>query len=160
MEINHRYWLKIQLIDETMRPYYINHKSAYIQDSGVDLFISQDIIIPPKSFSNKISLGIKLEMIDLKTSHESPYLLVARSSIYKTCVRLSQSVSVIDIGFREELFLFLDNLSDNPVHFEKGTRLIQVIAPSLDPIIPSIQNSLSIGIRGTNGLGSSGLSKL
>jgi dUTP pyrophosphatase len=150
------YLLKIKIIDISMVHFYQYHRHAYISDSGIDIFFSENVIIPPKTFGNKIKTGIKMELINLKENEESPYIIAPRSSIYKTPLRPSQSISIIDVGFRGEIHIFVDNWFDNEYHIKKGDRLFQVINPSLKSMHLKIVHDLSVGIRKNNGLGSSG----
>jgi dUTP pyrophosphatase len=151
--------LKLKLNYKIMVPYYTNHRHAYPNDSGIDLYAAEDVVIPANSYGIKVPLGIEAELIDLNNGNESPYLLVARSSMAFTPLRLSLPVSVIDKGYRGELSYFVDNLSSNAYNIKKGDRLIQLIAPSLKSMAVLLCNRLTPGTRGdqgTEGLGSSG----
>jgi dUTPase len=62
------------------------------------------------------------------------YYIYARSSISNTPLRLSNSVGIVDSGYRGPIMAALDNISDQPYVLEAGTRLIQLCAPGLVPI--------------------------
>ena len=46
----------------------------------------------------------------------------ARSSISKTPLRMSNSIGLIDGGYRGELKVYVDNISDDPFELKKGNR--------------------------------------
>jgi len=75
----------------------------------------------------------------------------------KTSLRLSNSVGIIDAGYRGTLKAIVDNIDkDNGVTIPKGTRLLQICSPTLQPITYEVVDSLSETSRGTGGLGSTG----
>tara|TARA_B110000967_G_scaffold195330_1_gene224725 strand:- start:922 stop:1161 length:240 start_codon:yes stop_codon:yes gene_type:complete len=75
----------------------------------------------------------------------------------RTPLRMSNSVGIIDSGYRGHLIGMVDNLSDEDYIVEKGTRLFQVCSPSLNnPIKLSIVQELSDTQRGDGGIGSTG----
>jgi dUTP pyrophosphatase len=154
--IKYGYILHIQADNEVIKTYYMDHSHAYGHDSGIDVFFSENVIVPPNTLGFVINLGIKAEMINLDDNSETAYLIIPRSSIYRTPLRPAISVSLIDAGFRGNLSIFVDNLSKYPYPIIKGTRLFQIIGPSLKQIKINIKDKLSIGIRGDRGLGSSG----
>ena len=82
------------------------------------------------------------------------YLMLPRSSIYKYPLRQSNSIGLIDQGYRGEIGLPLDNISDNKFLLQSGTRLCQLICNNLKPIRSEITDVLSETIRNQNGFGS------
>ena len=87
------------------------------------------------------------------------FYMYPRSSVSKTPLRLSNSVGIIDAGYRGNLGAFVDNISTNEYNVEKGTRLFQICAPNLEPIhveIVSSENDLGNSERGSGGFGSTG----
>ena len=152
--------LKIKVNDPSMIQYYLNHRHAYHGDAGIDIYVAEDVIVPPKSLATVVQSYVQLELFDEVKNKSCSFIIVARSSIYKTPLRLSQSICIIDSGFRGELFLFVDNLSNEPYHIRKGDRFFQIVAPDLSPMKLKIVDELSTGSRMHKGLGSSGLSKL
>lgn len=150
------YLLKIKFNDQSIIPYYKNHRCAYNNDSGIDIYFSENVIIPPNSLGNIIKTGICMELIDIAKQKEASYMIVSRSSIYNTPLRHSLSVSIIDAGFRGEISFVVDNLSYKEYYVNKGDRLFQVIAPSFEPIKLIIVDELYSGNRVINDFGSSG----
>jgi len=129
-----------------------NHQS----DSGFDLYCPQTIIVKPRSQA-KINFMINCQMINGDTS--IGYFLMPRSSIVKTPLRMSNSIGLIDQAYRGDIMAFVDNISDQEYTIEEGTRLFQIVAPSLSPISLQMVNSiddLQQTERGTGGFGSTG----
>ena len=151
--------LKIKTDNPYLAKLYSNHKHAYLGDARIDLYASSDIIMLPNALSVEIPLSIQLELVNINNESLS-YFIISRSSIYKTPIRLTQSILVTDSGFRGKLALYVDNLSDQTYHIKKGERYFQVISSSLNSITTQLVDNLSEGSRGDKGLGSSGISKL
>ena len=98
--------LKIKTFSEDIQSMYNNHSHFHQGDAGLDLFIIKDKIIE-SGVTDRIHLGISCENLEQK-----PYLLMARSSISKTPQRLSNSVGLIDAGYRGEIMAAVDNIKD------------------------------------------------
>lgn len=154
------YTLKIKTHDADLTELYTNHKHAYPGDAGIDLYTSSNVIVPGNALGVKIPLSVQLELVDAHNNNSMSYFIVARSSIYKTPLRLSQAICIIDSGYRGELYMFVDNLSDQSYRLAKGERYFQVISPTFNEIVPKLVSNLSEGLRENKGLGSSGLSLL
>ena len=151
--------LKIQPSNSGIKAIYENHTSYHEGDSGLDLFINERIVVPAKELSFKIDTGISCEAFRDKSKQDGniSYYLYPRSSMgAKTPLRLSNSVGIIDSGYRGSIIGIVDNLSDTEYVIEPGTRLFQLCSPILDPITFQIVNTLSTTSRGSGGLGSTG----
>lgn len=147
----------MKLLIKTNLDYYTNHTSAYSGDSGIDLFCPETLVIPKKSLSNKIDFKIQCALLDQNTLLES-YLLIPRSSMgVKTPLRLSNSIGLIDSNYRGNIMAYVDNLSEQTYVIEAGTRLFQLISPSLKSITVEVVSELPESKR-TEGFGSSGTS--
>ena len=151
-------FLKIKCNSDEIKSFYLNHTSFHKGDSGFDLFIPEKHIIKPGELSHKIDLGISCEAHYTKNiSDNISYYLYPRSSIVKTSLRLSNSVGIIDAGYRGNLLAFVDNLDQkNDVIIEKGTRLFQICSPNLTSIELKLVDELSDSSRGNDGFGSTG----
>lgn len=156
--------LKIKLLDKDLKTFY--SKKANVEgDAGVDLYFPENIILPPHSLGTLVDFKIQTEMVldldlpeDVQIDNTNiSFILTPRSSIYKTPLRQSNSIGVIDSGYRGNLMVPIDNHSDEEYKIEKGTRLFQVIEPGLRPIRIELVNNLSSTERGTSGLGSTGV---
>ncbi len=151
--------LKIQPSNSGIKAIYENHTSYHEGDSGLDLFINERIVVPAKELSFKIDTGISCEAFRDKSKQGGniSYYLYPRSSMgAKTPLRLSNSVGIIDSGYRGSIIGIVDNLSDTEYVIEPGTRLFQLCSPILDHITFQIVNTLSTTSRGSGGLGSTG----
>ena len=124
--------LLIEFVNESTKDMYSEKYLNKNKDSGFDLYIPQDITIPPNSHSNKIFLGVKTALYPTENTDPKNetlgYMLLPRSSTgSKTQLRLSNSVGIIDSGYQGELIACVDNLSDKPFVCEKGSRLFQIV---------------------------------
>jgi len=130
-------------------------RQNHSDDSGVDLYSPQTIIVPPNSQA-KIDFQINCEM--LNGLDYCGYLLVPRSSIVKTPLRMSNSIGIIDKNYRGNIMAFVDNISDQEFAIEKMGRYFQIVHPSLSPLqLELVQfNQLSTTERGAGGFGSTG----
>ena len=136
-------------------------------DSGVDIYIPTEITIPGKT-TTRIPLGVHCSVIK-KTSLSIPgststltlepssFFLLPRSSISKTPLRLSNSIGLIDSGYRGAVQAPVDNISDEEYSVKEGTRLFQIVSPDLQPFSKiNIVDELSETQRGEGGFGSTG----
>jgi len=147
--------LKIKTNTPMLFEMYQNHGTYHIGDAGLDLFFPEDIIIPSKSIGFSINMGLSCEMIN-KYSKNISYYLYPRSSISKTPLRLSNSVGIVDSGYRGNIYAVFDNISDEDIIITKGDRLVQICSPELKPFSFELVEKLSETERGSNGIGSTG----
>eukprot|EP01068_Selenidium_serpulae_P015262 Selendium_serpulae@DN6192_c0_g1_i8.p1 len=112
--------LKFQCLTQTATELYTNHGSYNKGDSGLDLFVMEDDVIPAGE-SKMLPLGIKASAWE--NDKNVSFLIFPRSSISKTPLRLSNSIGLIDSGYRGELKLALDNIKTADYHVKKGERL-------------------------------------
>ena len=137
---------------------YQNHTHYKHGDSGLDLFFPEDVTIDPKTLGNMIDLKIQCEALNSEDKNLS-YYLYPRSSISKTPLRMSNSVGIIDAGYRGNIMVALDNHSEDSYTIQKGTRLFQICSPILEEIelqVLSQSQNLSETERGNGGFGSTG----
>lgn len=120
-------------------------------DAGMDLTaISEESIDNNGIFYTEYGTGIAVEIPKGYVG-----LIFPRSSIYKTGLVLSNSVGVIDSGYRGEIkFKFYDNLQmyDNP--YRIGARIGQLIIIPYPEIEFEEVQELETSERGTGGFGS------
>ena len=89
------------------------------------------------------------------------YYLYPRSSTgSKTPLRMANSVGIIDSGYRGNLQVYLDNISQEDFTITQGERYVQICPPNLDyPIYVVVVDKIEdLGLtnRGSNGFGSTG----
>ena len=142
--------LKVKPFSDDIYSMYKNHSHFHQGDAGLDLFITKDQVIDPGSTA-KIHLGISCENMEMK-----PYLLMARSSISKTPLRLSNAVGLIDAGYRGEIMAAVDNIKDSSYRLEKGQRLFQLVSMNGESIHFDLVDTLSDTSRDEDGFGSTG----
>lgn len=128
-------------------------------DSGVDIMCPREYVVPPKTMSFKIKLGIRCK-VEFEDGKPRGYYLLPRSSLgSKTPLRQSNSIGLIDFGYRAECMLLVDNMSDIEYVVKKGDRLCQIVSPDLSPIEVCVLNTpdeLETTVRNFDGFGSTG----
>ena len=148
-------YITIEFIDETNKDLYSSVKN-YQDDAGFDLYCPKTVTIEPNTTGNKYPLGIKAAVHDVYKNYKA-YMLAPRSSMgAKTPLRLSNSIGIIDKGYRGELVALLDNNSDKPYTINSGDRLVQVVPFDGRGISHVIIGTLNETQRGKGGLGSTG----
>jgi len=142
--------LKIKPFSLEVKSLYGNHGTFHDGDAGLDLFIIHKQIIEPGETA-KLHLQIACE-----NENGKPYLLMPRSSISKTPLRLANSIGLIDPGYRGEIIGVVDNVKTEVYQVNPGQRLFQIVAMNGSPIHFSLVDELSETSRGTGGFGSTG----
>jgi dUTP pyrophosphatase len=163
--------LNIKVVNPVAREFYSSKKN-YDSDSGLDLFILEDITLTLGE-TKKIDLGIQCEMLREESATDTlPYYLYPRSSFSKTPLILGNHVGIIDKDYRGNILavvkfmptynIFQKFIEEGKTSFnetytiKKGTRLFQICANDLSPFKYTIVDTLSDTARGINGLGSTG----
>lgn len=165
--------LKIYIENDELKNVYKNKidehnykiKNNVYSDSGFDLFVPRHYNIEScDTGPTRVDMGVKCSMtMDLGyqgTSFPVGFYMYPRSSIYKTPLRLANSVGIIDSGYRGSLMSIFDNSVRAKYDLEKHTRLVQICSPDLRPIVViMVDNIEELGIteRGINGFGSTGV---
>ena len=85
-----------------------------------------------------------------------PYYLYPRSSISKTPLRMSNSVGIIDAGYRGNLMASVDNVSGEDYQIQRGQRLFQICPWNDFKVTLEVVDELSDSDRGNGGFGSTG----
>jgi dUTP pyrophosphatase len=155
--------LEIFTENDYLRTKYTELKKNYVSDSGFDLFMPEQFIVPANAISFKINLQIKCKLTKQATdfSLSLPYMLFPRSSISKTPLRLATSIGLIDKDYRGDIIMILDNISNEPFQIDKGCRLGQLVSFNGEPfgfsLLEEPHQYDSETKRGTNGIGSTGI---
>jgi dUTP pyrophosphatase len=147
----------IKLVDENkLVSSYSKGITNYTTDCGYDLYCPDELTIPAKAVSFKIDLKIQTKMED-RDHNNVGYKLYPRSSMgAKTPLRLCNSIGVIDPGYRGNLMMFVDNVSDTDYTVQIGDRLGQAVCFTGVPIISRVVDQLDTTDRGDHGFGSTG----
>lgn len=151
---------------------YKNHSTYHEGDSGLDLFIVKDEVIPAGE-TRLVDLGIscqlkgskyetryhandtKVEVLHLCDKYFS-YNMYSRSSISKTPLRLANGVGLCDAGYLGPLKAALHNTSLVDYTVKKGERYVQLARPDLEEVSFELVESLRESSRGSGGFGSTG----
>jgi dUTP pyrophosphatase len=126
---------------------------AYPGDAGFDLAYCGDaeLVIPPFSMA-KIPTGVCVAM------PEGMYAIITGRSSTFAKRNLITPVSVIDSGFRGELFAIVWNFGDQQQVIQPDERVIQLLP--MNNIATMVRwervHSLSASVRAEHGFGSSG----
>ncbi len=142
--------LKIRPFNAEVKQMYENHGHFHDGDAGLDLFVINEQTISAGE-TTLIHLQIACE-----NTENRPYLLMSRSSIGKTSLRLANAVGLIDAGYRGEIMAVVDNIKKEDYTVEPGQRLFQLVAMDGSPIYFELVEELSDTTRGGGGFGSTG----
>lgn len=145
--------LYIKPLSDIARQLYADHGHFHAGDAGLDLFVLEDLTFAVGE-TKAIHLGIQCEPEDGRA-----YLLIPRSSISRTPLRMANSIGLIDGGYRGELIAVCDNIKEAPYTIHRGDRLFQLVALDGSPVGYELREELSVTTRGGGGFGSTGLPK-
>ena len=125
---------------------------AHETDAAADLYAMEDTVLKGPSLGNKIRTGVKIQLPEGWLA-----LIIPRSSIgAKTSLRLSNSVGLIDSGYRGELGVLYDNIDVNDVTIHQGDRIAQLLVMPSYRFQAKVVDILTDSDRGEGGFGSSG----
>lgn len=121
--------------------------------------------LPPTAGGIAVNMHVKCSM-KMFTTHNGTYnvgyYLYPRSSTgTKTPLRLSNSVGIIDSGYRGNITAVFDNISGTPFVIEKYQRLVQICPPNLSfpfmvTLVENVGELSGETLRGSGGFGSTG----
>ena len=132
-----------------LHPNAVKPKYAKENDAGMDLVATEIISETPSQIT--YGMGLAIEIPDGMVG-----LIFPRSSIRNTGLTLSNSVGVIDAGYRGELQATFNKNGVKDEFYRVGDRVCQIIIVP-HPIIQIVEvNELSESSRGIGGFGSTG----
>jgi len=149
----------LEVGDAGLISFYQTSNHNYATDSGYDLYIPNTMMLEPNS-TTLVDLMIRcqLQQAPSQSSQSSQnihgYYLYPRSSIYKTPLRLANSVGIIDFNYRGTLKVAVDNRSAVPYEIKGGERLFQLCMPDLRPFKVVLGHVNMKTDRGEGGFGS------
>lgn len=164
------YTLKIFVEDPELKDTYSFHIEAHMKrileqgrygDSGFDLLVPHDVI--PEANQNPIKIDMEVCCALFRTNSfeiDEPcgFYLYPRSSLYRFNLRLTNSVGIIDSGYRGHLAGFFDVVKSATI--SRYSRLVQICTPDLRPItdirLVDTLEDLGETTRGGGGFGSTG----
>lgn len=139
--------MNVRISDGVELPRY-----AHEGDAGLDLRIKQDVTLELGQRAN-VGTGVAVEI-----PQGCVGLVFPRSGLAtKFGITLSNSVGVIDSGYRGEIGASLINTSDETTTLDAGTRVCQLVVMPYVPCELVAVNELSESERGANGFGSTGI---
>jgi dUTP pyrophosphatase len=155
--------LYLYVADSNLRNIYENvvaeHNTSVegslFADSGFDLFLPRDYSLTQGV--SKLNYEVNGAMYD-SSGNPQAYYIYPRSSLYKSFLRMTNSVGIIDRGYRGHLASVFDALE--PVNLKREQRLVQVCSPNLAPFLVKLVTEIEhLGLteRGTGGFGSTGV---
>ena len=125
---------------------------AHETDAAADIYAMEEAVLAPHTYGNKLHTGVKIQLPEGWQA-----LILPRSSIgAKTPLRLSNSVGLIDSGYRGELGVLYDNTSDEPYTIKAGDRIAQLLVMPSYRFQAKVVDILADSDRGEGGFGSSG----
>lgn len=125
---------------------------AHDSDAAADLYALEDTDLNAHTYGNKIRTGVSIQLPEGWLA-----FILPRSSIgAKTPFRLSNSVGLIDSGYRGELGVLYDNTSDQNMYIKAGDRIAQLLVMPSYRFMPQVVESLEDSDRGEGGFGSTG----
>jgi dUTP pyrophosphatase len=141
--------LKVKLLSSAAKAPSIAHPG---EDLGYDLYAAEDITLSPRG-SALVPTGIAIQVLD-SSGKAMGALLRDKSSMAQK--RLMVTAGVIDAGYRGEIKVVMENLSDEPQNIRAGQKIANLIPyPVLTGII-EVVDELTESSRMAGGFGSSG----
>jgi dUTP pyrophosphatase len=152
-------------LKEKYRDAIDNHNKTIHNDSfpdaGFDLFTPEQFNCSPTQV-NKINFGVRTSATLYHSTREeytccSGFMMCPRSSLSGTPLRLANSIGIIDSGYRGDLIGKFDCLYSSNYSITKYDRLLQIVAPSMIPIIVQLVDfEQDLGVQTTRGYGGFG----
>ena len=153
----------VKVVDPDNKTLYENHSTFHDGDSGLDLFVVNDIVIQPGQ-TVLVDTGIQCQSrsFDWCIKHwfsgrfykYHSYLLMPRSSISKTPLIMRNSIGLIDSGYVGNIKAPLYNTSSEPFELKRGERYVQLVNSNLDAVSLQLVDKHRDTSRGQGGFGS------
>jgi dUTP pyrophosphatase len=134
--------------DNAKVPVYVHET-----DAGADIYAVESIELAPQARGVILKTGLKVAI---------PYgwQLAVRprsGNSVKTTKRIANSPGTIDSGYRDEVGIIVDNISDDPLFFETGSRIAQFVLERVYKAkFTKIDSVKNIGENRGGGFGSTG----
>lgn len=126
---------------------------AHTSDAGLDLYAAEEAVLEPEE-ARPISVGIKIE---IPIGYVG--LIFPRSGLAtKKRITLTNTVGVVDAGYRGEIICHMKNSGSFQYHINKYDRIAQlVVVPCLlGQALEVDEDELSLSDRGEGGFGHTG----
>ena len=153
------------VVDSLVRDLYASHATYHAGDSGLDLFVKEDLVIHPGE-TVLVDTGVRAQCKqftwciwkwlrgEFYVYHS--YWLVPRSSISKTPLVCHNSLGLVDSGYRGPIKIALRNTSYESFEIKAGERYAQLVNGDLSAVHFKLVDQLQDTTRGSGGFGSTG----
>lgn len=142
--------LRVKLLDPAARTPVVAHPG---EDLGYDIFALESVVLAPR-VTVKVRTGIAVEARHPASGEPLGLLVRDRSSIAAKGV--ATTAGVIDAGYRGEILILMNNLSNSSVEIRAGEKIAQMIpVPVLTGTVQQVE-TLEDSARAEKGFGSSG----
>jgi dUTP pyrophosphatase len=145
---------KLKIKIKKLHPNAVIPKYSKLGDAGMDLVATEIIFQELKNIDVAPIVTVKFGL-SIEIPEKFVGLVFPRSSIYKTNSILSNSVGVIDSGYRGEIMANFIAEEDS-FGYKVGDRCVQIIILPYPQIEFEEVDELSITERNTGGFGSTG----
>ena len=169
--MSNSYTLKIFVEDPELKEIYFSHIESHKKriseqgrygDSGFDLLVPKFYSLETEQNPIRINMEVRCALFrtnSVEVDEPCGFYLYPRSSLYKFNLRLTNSVGIIDAGYRGPLAGVFDIVNKfTPI--SKYSRLVQICTPDLRPIVDirlvDTLDELEETTRGEGGFGSTG----
>lgn len=147
----------LQKYENVIEKHNFEIRNSKYPNSGFDLFFPKDAQI--RSIATEmVSMNVRCEMH--MEGCPTGYYMYPRSSISKTPLMLANHVGIIDSGYRGPIIGAFRNLNGESIPYmvEQYSRLLQICAPDLRPILVELvdESFFEHSDRGSGGFGSTG----
>ena len=142
--------LKVKLLRPEAKAPSIAHPG---EDLGYDIYAAEPVLLQPRGPA-VVPTGIAIEII----SHNGEAMgALIRDKSSLAARRLITTAGVIDAGYRGEIKIVMENLSDSPARIAAGDKIANLIPyPVLTGIVEVVE-SLQESSRKAGGFGSTGV---
>lgn len=135
----------IKIDDGALIPTYANY-----DDSGADIYTIEECYIAPNARGVKLRTGVKLDIPIGWEVQVRPKSGVSS----KTPIRVV--LGTVDSGYKGEIQIIVDNLSDTPVYIPKHKAVAQLVLQYAPMMHFEFRDEFADSTRGENGFGSTG----
>ena len=148
---------KMYVIDPVLREEYEKRVAAHNTrlndsshpDAGFDILQpSERILYRENELNNKIPLGVMAAAYDIESGKPLAYYLFPRSSISRSNMRMSNSVGIIDSGYRGELIAAVDLVGaacSRAIDIAAGRRAHVACSRAIDVSGTDVENGAGVG---------------
>jgi len=141
--------LKVKLLRAEAKSPTIAHPG---EDLGYDIYAAEDVVFEARGAA-VVPTGIAIEIV-AHTGEPMGALLRDKSSL--AARRLITTAGVIDAGYRGEIKVVMENLSDAPARIAAGDKIANLIPYPVFTDNVQVVQSLAESSRKAGGFGSSG----